>query len=177
MNKAIIPCAITSMNFISGFLAIIMGIKGSLGLALLLIMLAAFFDLIDGRIAYSLDAASEFGKELDSFADLVSFGVAPAIVLHHVLNSAHFAEPYLELIIPVIFLMCGIFRLARYNVLNIKDYFVGIPIPVAGIILTASCYYMKSSHFFLITLISLILSILMVSTIKVPRFKFNLLKR
>ena len=177
MNKSIVPCALTSMNLVSGFMAIIVGIKGNIGLAVLLIMLAAFFDSIDGRVAYMLNAASELGKELDSFADLISFGMAPALILHYSFSQCNFVLPYISLIIPVIYLLCGTFRLARYNVLNIKDYFVGLPIPVAGFAMVVSCYYIRNIGFCWITVITLLLSFFMVSTIKLPRLKLNLLKR
>jgi CDP-diacylglycerol---serine O-phosphatidyltransferase len=138
-------------------------------MAVIMMASAALFDTVDGRVARYLNATSEFGKELDSLADLVSFGIAPATLLYMVIMDKDKADVLLEIILPAIFATCGAVRLARYNVLNVKDYFVGIPIPLSGgLLLLSSIAFRHQSHWIL-GIITLILSFMMVSNIHVPR--------
>jgi CDP-diacylglycerol--serine O-phosphatidyltransferase len=138
-------------------------------MAVIMMAMAALFDTIDGRVARYLNATSEFGKELDSLADLVSFGIAPATLLYMVIMDKDKMDLYVEIILPAIFATCGAVRLARYNVLNIKDHFVGIPIPIAGGLLLVSSIIFRHQNHLIIGIITLVLSFLMVSNIRVPR--------
>jgi len=166
MKKTWIPNLLTSLNLFAGLMAIMLTITSHKYLASLLIWGAALFDGADGRVARRLDAASDFGKELDSLADLVSFGVAPAILLY---NEAFSGYPWW--IYPVIglFPVAGALRLARFNVQNISGYFVGLPIPAAGGLLALAALLTPWLNNYILIGILLVLSGLMVSTIRVPK--------
>lgn len=166
MKKTWIPNMLTSLNLFAGLMAIMLTITSHIYFAALLIWGAAVFDGADGRIARRLDAASEFGKELDSLADLVSFGVAPAILLY---NVAFFTYPWWIYPITALFPVAGALRLARFNVQNISGYFVGLPIPAAGGLLVLAALLAPWLSGGVLIAILLTLSGLMVSTIKVPK--------
>lgn len=168
MKKTWIPNLLTSLNLFAGLLAIMLIITSLKYkyVAAILIWSAALFDSADGRIARRLDASSEFGKELDSLADLVSFGVAPAILLYNV-AFAHY--PWWIYPIVGLFPVAGAFRLARFNVQNISGYFVGVPIPAAGGLLVLAALFSSWINDYILIAIMLALSALMVSTIRVPK--------
>ncbi len=135
-----IPNALTCCNLLCGCLAIIFAtnlyyFNGNIKMSFLMIGLAAVFDFFDGFAARLLKAPSEIGRELDSLSDLVSFGIAPAIVLISILNSTFpfgIHLYWLILIVPV----CGALRLARFNVADAgKTTFRGLPIPACAIFL------------------------------------------
>ncbi|MFZ5591898.1 MAG: CDP-diacylglycerol--serine O-phosphatidyltransferase, partial [Bacillota bacterium] len=140
-------------------------------LSALMILLAAVLDGLDGRVARRLGIASEFGKELDSLADLVSFGVAPAMLFYG-LGLGELGWP--GLLGVLLFVLCGALRLARFNVLNIKTYFLGIPITFAGSLVALFALINLSPyvtmHLYLMLAFLLLLSWLMVSKIKIPKF-------
>ena len=137
-------------------------------MAAFFILIAVFMDGADGKIARRLDACSEIGKELDSLCDLVSFGVAPALLIYSQLLSFY---PVIGLIVAMVFIMCGTYRLARFNVLNISDHFVGLPITFAGLA-TALISIALSHHLipsFLVLLLMFALAGLMVSRVMIPK--------
>lgn len=111
----------------------------------LFILLAAIFDMLDGFAARALQVFSPIGKDLDSLADLVSFGVAPSMILFKMLWASYMAEPYaldvnmLAMVPAFIFVCAGAVRLARFNLApgEQKNYFSGMPIPAAGIFIAA----------------------------------------
>ncbi len=138
--KQHIPNTITAFNLIAGLIAIIQVLEGDLVLASIFIFIAALFDFLDGTAARLLDARSELGKQLDSLADLVSFGVAPGLIMFHLLSAGcqgscnileqHHITPYFALLIPV----CSAFRLAKFNIdLSQEEHFVGLPVPANAI--------------------------------------------
>lgn len=138
MHIYVLPNLMTTANMFFGFFAIIQAIKGQYQFASYAIVAAAFFDQLDGRVARITNSTSQFGAEYDSLCDLVSFGVAPALLLY--LWSLH---PFGRLgwVVSFLFAACGALRLARFNVQkNIveKAYFQGLPIPMAAGIV-ASC--------------------------------------
>lgn len=170
MIKKSIPHMITSMNLFCGFAAIVYAFEANKLYSLLFIIAAMILDAMDGRAARMLGVEGEFGKELDSLADVVTFGVAPGLLLYHVcLQDWGIAG----LILAALFPICGALRLARFNTQThkVSKSFVGLPITAAGAILAL---FAVNSHFFgtpfLITLF-LVLSFLMVSNIKFPSFK------
>lgn len=169
MPKHWYPCILTLLNLACGITALLFGINGKLDMALSMSFFALFFDAFDGRVARKLNATSEFGKELDSLADLVSFGVAPAIILYMNIFKDN-PNSIFGYIICVGFTLCGAIRLARFNVLNIKDHFVGVPIPAAGLVILLTTMVLKQ-HMNDITgsLIAILFSFLMVSSIKIPK--------
>lgn len=124
-----IPCIFTLANLLLGVVALVLTMDDDFVIAGASILLAMILDAMDGRVARKLDATSTFGKELDSLADLVSFGVAPAILVY-AFKIKVLGMP--GLIICIIFALCGALRLARFNVLNISEYFMGVPITAAG---------------------------------------------
>jgi CDP-diacylglycerol---serine O-phosphatidyltransferase len=142
-----IPNFITSLNLVSGSIAIIFAIDGHLTWAGIFICLAAVFDFLDGFAARLLKAYSEIGKQLDSLADVVSFGVAPGAILFTLLEFSLFktnqpiyeisAKWYEWLILFSAFLIpvFGAIRLARFNVASEESaFFRGLPIPANGIL-------------------------------------------
>ncbi len=142
----VIPNAITSLNLVSGSLAVIFAVDGHLIWAGIFIFLASVLDFLDGVAARLLNAYSEMGKELDSLADLVSFGLAPAAILFTLLEFSLFGDNqpiynisanwYQWLILSTALLVpvMSALRLARFNVLQSGDHFFrGLPTPANGI--------------------------------------------
>lgn len=130
MKKSAIPNAFTLGNLSFGLLSILMTFHTEYFLASLFVLLAALADRYDGRVARFLQVDSEIGKELDSLADLVSFGVAPALLTYKLYNFMNFGiwGYFLVLIFPI----CGAYRLARYNISTFDGVFTGVPITLAG---------------------------------------------
>jgi CDP-diacylglycerol--serine O-phosphatidyltransferase len=125
------------MNLFCGFLAIISIAEGRLAFGAWLIVFAGLFDALDGFMARLSNATSQFGIELDSISDVVSFGVAPGFLLYGFgLNSL----PFVGIILSALPPLCGAVRLARYNV-DVQDsrpdYFKGLPIPAQAIMIAA----------------------------------------
>ncbi len=174
--RVVVPSFFTLMNLLSGFFAIIQIHEGNLTYGCWLIVLAGFFDLLDGLMARLARATSPFGVELDSLSDIVSFGVAPGFLLYvfglHEMNT-------LGTLLASLLAVTGAVRLARYNVLQedheTKGDFIGLPIPVAALLVIAFILTFQDVTWFdtlkhgrLSVLIPLvvILSALMVSTIR-----------
>ncbi|CAM4025136.1 CDP-diacylglycerol--serine O-phosphatidyltransferase [Saccharibacillus endophyticus] len=131
--RKMIPSALTLANLLLGFLALLFIFKDELVPAICLILLGLLCDFFDGYFARKLDAASELGKELDSLADLVTFGVAPAALVY--VASLH-EIAVLGALCCVIYLCCCAVRLARFNVKQAcLAGFVGMPTPLAAILI------------------------------------------
>lgn len=133
MKKSFIPNLFTFINLSCGIISILCTFEKDFLLASIFIIVAGLVDRYDGRVARWLDVSSELGKELDSLADLVSFGVAPSILVYLFYNL-HQVGPFkiLGLTILLLFPICGAYRLARYNVSTFDGVFAGVPITVAG---------------------------------------------
>ncbi|MFZ5965637.1 MAG: CDP-diacylglycerol--serine O-phosphatidyltransferase [Bacillota bacterium] len=127
--KSQIPNIFTLLNLSMGLLAIISVFYDQYATSASLIIIAGFLDRFDGKLARMLDVVSDFGKELDSLCDLISFGVAPAILMWH-LNLMETGA--LGIAITLIFALCGAFRLARYNITDFEGVYLGIPITLCG---------------------------------------------
>ncbi|MGM5482943.1 MAG: CDP-diacylglycerol--serine O-phosphatidyltransferase [Nanobdellota archaeon] len=149
-------------NFICGVLAIMFSFQNNFKTAGLLMVIAFIFDMLDGRVARLTKKANKFGKELDSLADLTSFGVAPAIF-----GFAQGLQNPVSIIILAFFASCGIIRLARFNVLSTKD-FIGVPITINGLLFPI-IYLLFGVFNNYILLIYLIIGILMISDFKVKK--------
>lgn len=150
---------ITNMSF--GGAAIMATLNEYHSYSVLLIFIAAFLDRYDGKVARKFNQESELGKQLDSMADIISFGVAPALLMYEMaLMNAGFTG----MMMPVLFIAAGALRLARFNVMDSTGYFVGLPITAAGTLLTFSYFFtnMLSVTFYLI--LFPVLALLMVST-------------
>ena len=142
--KKHIPNALTTLNLICGLISTISTFEGNLTWASLFVFIAAVFDYLDGTAARLLKVYSELGKQLDSLADLVSFGVAPGMIIYHllsvngegspyVLDQMHII-PYFALLVPV----CSALRLAKFNIdLKQTVNFIGLPTPANALFFVA----------------------------------------
>lgn len=165
-----IPNLFTLSNLFCGFLSIVFAAQGDLKNAALLILIGMMLDSMDGRIARLLGAQSEMGKELDSLSDIVTFGVAPSILVYYVSFSEH---GLVGLMVAGLFPLFGAYRLARFNVdtKNSTDYFTGVPITAAGGILTLLTTLHQWVPTIVINASFMALCFLMVSKYKIPSFK------
>jgi CDP-diacylglycerol---serine O-phosphatidyltransferase len=158
--KAQTANVLTLTNLTFGGFAIITSINNQLNLSLLLIFIAALIDRFDGMVARKLNIESELGGQLDSMSDIISFGVAPAILMYlGVLNDFSFPGMFFT----IFYIGCGAFRLARFNISENNGYFTGLPITVAGCLLTLSYLAIPYSPQQVFLFITLILSLLMIS--------------
>jgi CDP-diacylglycerol---serine O-phosphatidyltransferase len=176
INIYILPNLLTTVNMFFGFYAIIHSIQGDYLMAAYAIVAAAVFDLLDGRVARWTKSTSEFGAEYDSLCDLVSFGLAPGVLLF--LWSL---QPFGRIgwLASFFYVACGALRLARFNVqkavLN-KGYFQGLPIPMAAGIVASSVLAFtdleyEPSHSILLLGITFLLGFVMVSSFPYRSFK------
>lgn len=175
LPRAAVPSFFTLMNLFSGFLSIIQAFEGRFDYACWLIVLAAFFDVLDGMMARLTNSSSLFGIELDSLSDIVSFGVAPSVLVY-AFGLKEFGA--LGLICSALPAICGAVRLARFNVSftgEKQDYFVGMPIPGMAIIIVALILNFNRAEWFsrfspsnlsILVPIVILLSFLMISTIR-----------
>ncbi len=168
LHARVIPNLFTLANLFFGIMSLIFTMENKFHFAAYTILFSVVMDGMDGRVARRLEASSTFGKELDSLSDLVSFGVAPAILIYAAFMDNRYG--YVGLAIAVAFALCGAVRLARFNVLNITTHFVGVPITVAGGLLGlfALMNHVLPPLFYPIS--TVILALLMVSTIKIPKY-------
>lgn len=151
----------TLTNVIFGIISILFSIKGWYSTASLMLLLAVISDYFDGKIAKIMGQQNEFGKELDSLADTVSFGVAPAIFGFGLIQTP------LAIISFTVFLFCGILRLARYNIMNLKGAFRGMPITLNGAIIPLIFFIGVPIRFY--PYVYLILGIFMVSSFRLKK--------
>jgi CDP-diacylglycerol--serine O-phosphatidyltransferase len=191
-----LPNLFTAGNLFCGFLALTKIVEADpasdnfihvIHTALFLILLACIFDLFDGRVARMGGNESPFGREFDSLADIVSFGAAPAFLVHRIVLAGVFADrPQLGWFIASVYLICGAFRLARFNCLAAMNSnasskeFLGFPIPAAaGLVASLTLFllwieekgFSQSKLRFALPVILLFLSAMMVSEVKYPSFK------
>ena len=194
-----LPNLLTAGNLFCGFVALTKIVEADVSSgdftpikwALGFILLACIFDLFDGRVARMGGVESPFGREFDSLADLISFGVAPAflvhrIVLHDVFTGPPFDYPELGWFIASIYLLCGAFRLARFNCMAAlpggsgSKEFLGFPIPsAAGLVASLTLLIIKLNENdrtlgklkYVLPVVLVFLSAMMVSTVKYPSFK------
>ncbi len=167
MNAKLIPSIFTLANLLVGVISLVLTMDSNFQLAAIMILFAMVLDGMDGRLARRLDAASPFGKELDSLADLVSFGVAPAILVYALKMKA---LGLIGLLVCLAFALCGAIRLARFNVLNISTYFVGVPITAAGSLVALTVLLGNRLPIMTYPVIMIALAYLMISNIKVPKY-------
>jgi CDP-diacylglycerol--serine O-phosphatidyltransferase len=193
-----LPNLLTAGNLFCGFVALTKIVEADLPTdfekikhALAFILLACIFDLFDGRVARMGGVESPFGREFDSLADLVSFGVAPAFLVHRVVlrdvfQGPPFDHPEVGWFIASIYLLCGAFRLARFNCLATLPggsggkEFLGFPIPsAAGLVASLTLLIIKLNENerslgnwkYVPAVVLMFLSAMMVSTVRYPSFK------
>ncbi|MDF2682328.1 MAG: pssA [Brevibacillus sp.] len=166
-----LPNILTVSNLFLGVLAIILAFRGDefVDYAAITVIIGMLADGLDGRVARMLNAQSEFGKELDSLSDVITFGVAPAFIMYVVvLNDFN----WLGIFITAIFPICGALRLARFNVqAGVPGYFIGLPITAAGGVLATLALYHQVFNAVMLAVSMLLLAFLMVSKVKYPNFK------
>ena len=208
----VIPTAFTAANIAMGFLAVLSSVRGFrlvaanpeqaavyFGYAAKAIVLAIVFDTLDGRVARMTRTSTEIGVQLDSLADVLTFGIAPIVLVYSWAIGATFDESHslhnLGVFLLFMYLMCGAFRLARFNLQATrprvllegtpkidKKNFIGLPIPPAAGLLASivflhpfplSIYDERLSHLYTISAMILlaVLGLLMVSTIRYTSFK------
>ena len=176
-----IPNTITSMNLLSGVLGVICAMQGEMGLAFALMLAATVFDFCDGLSARLLGAYSPIGKELDSLADMVSFGVLPAIMLEQTMGESVGLARY----IPLLLAAFSALRLAKFNVDERQtSNFLGLPTPSAAMISGSLCCYVffcpqsfltSWAHGpWLLPVLAIVLSLLLVS--EIPMFGMKIAK-
>jgi CDP-diacylglycerol--serine O-phosphatidyltransferase len=143
--RLLVPNLITVLAICAGLTGIRLAFEGRYELAVAMVLVAAFLDGVDGRVARMMRATSKFGAQMDSLADIVNFGVAPALVLYvYVLNQVH----SLGWIAALIYTIAAGLRLARFNVMAERDnkaswqseYFVGVPAPAGAMLVLAPVY-------------------------------------
>ncbi|HHX71062.1 MAG: CDP-alcohol phosphatidyltransferase family protein [Miniphocaeibacter sp.] len=175
--KEQLPNTLTTINLTMGILAIFLLIGdftvNTRRISCLLIFVGMVADALDGKVARALGVDSEMGKQLDSFADSITFGLAPMIILYSFKELQTHNVLFLAIII---YPLAGVYRLARYNLGDFSDFFLGLPITAAGSIVALYCLLLSFSiNIFgnelapFTALIIFILSGLMVSTVSVPR--------
>jgi CDP-diacylglycerol---serine O-phosphatidyltransferase len=177
VTRSVIPSLFTTMNLFCGFFAIVKVAQPEPDymMAVWLIILAGIFDGLDGAMARLTNSSSEFGVELDSLADVVSFGTAPAFIIY----TAFFHRwDTAGVVIAALPAMCGALRLARFNVQLVgfdKNYFTGLPIPSGALVLISYLYFFHlpadslvpdSAKPAMMLIITLGVSLLMISTIR-----------
>lgn len=173
----ILPNLFTSASLFGGFYAIIATIQGRYEAAAIAVLISAVFDALDGRIARYTQTTTHFGSEYDSLADLVAFGLAPAI-----LSFKWSLEPYGRLgwLAAFVYVICGALRLARFNVQKgtvDPGHFRGLPIPAAACMIASLVLFMDvlggipPNSGMAILILIYVLSFLMVSTVRFTSFK------
>lgn len=178
--KVHIPNILTLANLVSGCIGIVLAFSGYLDIAAYLIWLAAIFDFFDGFAARLLNVKSSIGKELDSLADMVSFGVLPSVIMYILIN-----ERTSNMYIPYIAFSLAIFsalRLAKFNIDDRQvDSFIGLPTPANAFFISAIPFVLDTNFLginnmpgaeFLIA-ICIIFSVLLVSNITLFSLKFK----
>ena len=182
MHIYVLPNLITTMNLFFGFLAIVQAIDHQFMFAAYAIVAAAVFDTLDGRVARMTQSMSKFGAEYDSLCDLVSFGVAPGLLLY-----LWALQPFGRIgwLASFLFAACGALRLARFNVqvaVVEKGYFQGLPIPMAAGIVASSVLAFTDMGWnpersITLLVMTMTLAFVMVSTFRYRSFKDIDLKR
>lgn len=186
-----IPSVFTLLNLLLGYLAMIYSFRGDFQLSAWLIACASVLDFLDGRIARLLKTSSKFGAELDSLSDIVSFGVAPSMLVYHfchqsvskpILSTFEFYD-YVFVFLCFLPIMAGALRLARFNVtqaleLKKKSDFVGMPIPSSALILSSFVIF-SSNQTLLSPYIDIIFPILLValSVLMISSFRYLMLPK
>jgi len=178
----LLPSILTTFGMFAGFYSIIASINGDFTLAAISIMVAMLWDALDGRVARLTNTQSDFGAQYDSLADLVSFGVAPALLVYEWSLSDLGRIGWLA---AFIFLACAALRLARFNTqvgISDKRYFQGLPSPAAAGVI-ASMIWLKfwkfeyfdfgivSLSYYVGVGITIVCALLMVSNVRYYSFK------
>tara|TARA_B100000282_G_scaffold265204_1_gene216207 strand:- start:1434 stop:2237 length:804 start_codon:yes stop_codon:yes gene_type:complete len=182
-TRMILPNAITLIGVCIGLSSIKFAIDGKFAIAIIAILFAGLMDALDGRIARLIKGTSKIGKELDSLGDVISFGVAPALIMYF-WNLQYLDK--LGWFVCLIYVICVALRLARFNI-NSDDepswkdnFFEGMPSPAGGIIVLLplifsfsglSEIFLKVNYDLIVPIIFIIVSMLLISTVPTYSFK------
>ena len=171
----ILPNLFTASSIFVGVISIVEASKGNFVLASWLILLALIFDGLDGRIARMTNTTSQFGVEFDSLADIISFGIAPAMLLFFYVGD-EFGR--FGILVSALYVIFGAIRLARFNISTAKtdpNVFIGLPIPTAAIFVSMWILlfqkYTLEDYSIILLFLTLGVAILMVSNFRYPSFK------
>jgi len=172
----LLPNFFTASSIFAGIYSIISAVEGNFTIAAWMVLLSLIFDGLDGRVARMTNTCSQFGVEFDSLADIVAFGVAPAmlIYLYAGIDFGRFG-----IMASAFFVVFGGIRLARFNVMTGESepsVFIGVPIPTAAVfisvlVLLFEKYAFLAEYKLVILLSALVVAVLMVSNIRYPSFK------
>jgi CDP-diacylglycerol--serine O-phosphatidyltransferase len=171
----ILPNLFTASSIFVGVISIVEASKGHFILASWLVLLALVFDGLDGRVARMTNTTSQFGVEFDSLADIISFGIAPAMLLYFFIGHEY---GRFGILVSALYVIFGAIRLARFNISTAKtdpNVFIGLPIPTAAIFLSMWILlfhkYTLEHYSIVLLLLALGVAILMVSNFRYPSFK------
>ncbi len=176
---ATLPSLFTLGNMMCGFVAILVSIRGEFTLAAVLIGLSVLFDITDGAVARLVGAVSNFGLQFDSLADLVSFGMAPALLAFTLFSEGRDSFDPLGWVVCALWVACAAIRLARFNTTidptADKRFFIGMPSPGAAGVVLASVFafgdQMQGRDRLWVLLIVAVPALLMVSTVRFRSFR------
>ncbi|SFZ98395.1 CDP-diacylglycerol--serine O-phosphatidyltransferase [hydrothermal vent metagenome] len=171
----VLPNLFTASSIFVGVISIVEASKGNFVIASWLILLALVFDGLDGRIARMTNTTSQFGVEFDSLADIISFGIAPAMLLYFFAGN-EFGR--FGILVSALYVIFGAIRLARFNISTAKtdpNVFIGLPIPTAAIFVSMWILFFQKhdlqSYSPVLLVLTLSVAIMMVSNFRYPSFK------
>ena len=179
--KKQIPNIITLLNLASGCFAILLAVYGHVKEAAVMVLCASVFDFFDGFVARLLHIKSGMGKELDSLSDVVSFGVAPAMIIYQLYVSTAMCDMQLfdiriiPAVLSILFPCFVAFRLAKFNTDSQQtDIFYGLPSPAAAFVLISFVFFPQNAYsFFLYTAVIALLCVFMLLNIPLMSLKFS----
>lgn len=179
MNKSnliyILPNLFTASSIFVGVISIVEASKSHFILASWLVLLALVFDGLDGRVARMTNTTSQFGVEFDSLADIISFGIAPAMLLYFYIGHDY---GRFGILVSALYVIFGAIRLARFNISTAKtdpNVFIGLPIPTAAVFVSMWVLlfhkYTLEDYSIALLFLALGVAVLMVSNFRYPSFK------
>lgn len=168
MKREWVPNLLTISSLAAGFISLVLTFHSQFELAAAAILVSGLLDGLDGRVARLLKVTSLMGQELDSLADVVSFGVAPGFLMYAL--DLQYLGPA-GAAIAVLFAASAGFRLARFNVGMPENFFVGLPSTVAGMLVASFVLYGAKLHSPFYPLLAVVLAVLMVSRLRYRDFK------
>jgi len=171
----ILPNLFTASSIFVGVISIVEASKEHFVLASWLILLALVFDGLDGRVARMTNTTSQFGVEFDSLADIISFGIAPAMLLYFFVGHTY---GRFGILVSALYVIFGAIRLARFNISTAKtdpNVFIGLPIPTAAVFVSMWILlfhkYTLEAYSIVLLFLALGVAVLMVSNFRYPSFK------
>lgn len=173
----LLPSVFTISNILFGFYAVVCGLRGNFQKAAVMIFIAGVLDALDGRIARMTGTASDFGREYDSLADVLTFGMVPAL-LTYLWGLDQLGR--IGWLVPLYFLVCSATRLARFNVQTKSvdsRYFVGLPAPAAAGTISALLFFAPDREWKSWTTALFVVALLTVGTLMVSTFRYRSFKQ